>query len=115
MADRANPIINNLVQEISHVAGQLVHTRQVFDRQRQDLHRSESDIVTELLQMEDRTPRYSPDKYPEREKFLRQLRGIEKEQRQLAQRQQEQEQRLEDRLFALESRLRTLTQLDNAD
>lgn len=44
---------------------------------------AECEIGTELIQMEQRTPRYSPYRFPEREKLQRRLGEIHKERRQL--------------------------------
>ena len=53
------------------------------------------------MQMEQRTPRYSPYKYPEHEKFLRRLFAIEAEKRRLSLNLEERLQTLENRLLSL--------------
>ena len=47
----------------------------------QSLLQSECYIETELIQMENRTPRYSPYRFPEREKLQRRLGRIAEERR----------------------------------
>jgi hypothetical protein len=50
---------------------------------RQSLLREECYVDTELIQMEQRTPRYSPYRFPEREKLQRRLSRIAEERRRL--------------------------------
>lgn len=50
----------------------------------ESLLQEESEINTELMQMEQRTPRYSPYRYPEREKLHRRRSRIKEQQRNLA-------------------------------
>lgn len=47
----------------------------------QSLLQAECYVETELMQMEQRTPRYSPYRFPEREKFQRRLSRIAEERR----------------------------------
>ena len=58
-------------------------------------------VDTELMQMELRTPRYSPYRYPEREKLHRRLLSIEQQKTQLALRESVQLGELHDRLLYL--------------
>ncbi len=64
-------------RDITLTLGQLEEIRTVHARQRQRLLRLECYTDTELMQMEARTPRYSPNRFPEREKFQRRLLSIE--------------------------------------
>ena len=88
-------------REIALTVDQLDQTRKLRDDQLNSLQKNECDINTELMQMEDRTPRYSPYKYPEREKFLRSLQGIEAERRRAQVHTEEKLRSLEGRLLAL--------------
>lgn len=60
-----------LKREIALTVDQLDQMRKLRNDQLSSLQKNECDINTELMQMEARTPRYSPYKYPEREKFKR--------------------------------------------
>ena len=62
-----------------HALEQTHTTHQFIER---DMLKSETSIQTELMGVEARTPRYSPFRFPEREKILRRLQGIEVERRQ---------------------------------
>ncbi len=64
-------------RDITLTLGQLEEIRTVHGRQRLRLLRLECYTDTELMQMEARTPRYSPYRFPEREKFQRRLLSIE--------------------------------------
>ena len=74
----------------------------------QDLLRSECYIDTELLQMEERTPRYSPYRFPEREKFQRRLTDIAVERRRFVISHGEKIDNLHDKLLSLLSKHRQL-------
>ena len=65
------------------------------------LVRVECYVDTELMQMEQRTPRYSPYRYPEREKLQRRLHHVGGERRKLVVAHEERVQRLHDRLLDL--------------
>ena len=65
------------------------------------LLRMECYTDTELIHMEQRTPRYSPYRFPEREKLQRRLIKIEDERRKLAIAKEEKLQQLHDRLLDL--------------
>ncbi len=94
LEDKANQIIkssskdewNNsipaiLKREIAFTINQIDRLRDFQKHQLSELDRTKRDVGTELLQMEDRTPRYSPRRYPEREKLQRQLVGLKGERR----------------------------------
>ncbi len=68
-------------QEIALTLEQLDGLRSLHDRQLRSLCRTECYVGTELMQMEERTPRYSPYRFPEREKFQSKLFLIEAERR----------------------------------
>lgn len=69
----------------------------------------ECEIGTELLQMEARTPRYSPYRFPEREKLQRRLSRLAQERRRLMITEGEKLDTLHDRLLALLGKRRLLT------
>ena len=60
-----------LEDEIALTLHQLNNLRRRGGKMEHGLQHEESEINTELLQMEQRTPRYSPYRYPEREKLQR--------------------------------------------
>ena len=71
--------------------------------------RNECYVGTELRQMEDRTPRYSPYRFPEREKLQRRLSWLAKERRRLMITEGEKLDTLHDRLLELLGKRRLLT------
>lgn len=71
-------------REVALVLGQLDRVRTLHGEMQRDLLRDECYVGTELLQMEQRTPRYSPDRFPEREKMHRRIQGIHQERRRLS-------------------------------
>ena len=100
-------------REIALTVDQIDQTRKLRDDQLNSLQKNECEINTELVQMEDRTPRYSPYKYPEREKFLRSLHGIEAERRRTKAYTEERLRSLEGRLLALMNKHEQIQTLDN--
>lgn len=70
-----------LEQEIALTIEQLDRLRELHKGQLRSLCRAECYTDTELMQMEERTPRYSPYRFPEREKFHQRLFLIEAERR----------------------------------
>lgn len=66
----------------------------------ESLFHEESEINTELMQMEQRTPRYSPYRYPEREKLQRRRGRIKEQQRSLAIAHNQRLDALQDRLLS---------------
>ncbi len=74
----------SLEQEIDVTLDHLTKVRELHQELRQSLLREECYVDTELMQMEQRTPRYSPHRFPEREKLQRRLGAIGKERRHLA-------------------------------
>ncbi len=101
-----------LKREIALTVDQLDQMRKLHNDQLGSLQKNECDINTELMQMEDRTPRYSPYKYPEREKFLRSLQGIEAERRRTKAHTEERLRSLENRLLSLMNKHEQIQTLD---
>ena len=73
-----------VARELELVLWQLDEIRDAHARQLRSLLRVECYVDTELIQMEQRTPRYSPYRFPEREKLQRRLLAIESERRTLS-------------------------------
>ncbi len=99
----ASSILKDEIALTLHQIGGLWAREEVL---KQGLLREESEIGTELLQMEQRTPRYSPYRYPEREKLQRRRSRIREQQRRLTMIHGEKLGSLHDRLQALLSRHR---------
>lgn len=78
-----SPITATLRREIALVLNHINGLRTQQDNLLLGLTRMECSINTELIQMEQRTPRYSPDRFPEREKFQRRLQTVDQERRRL--------------------------------
>ncbi len=77
-AELSSPV--GIIQgEIALTLDQIKRMRQIHEQQEHSLRRSECYIDTELMQMELRTPRYSPYRYPEREKLQRRPQQIQHE------------------------------------
>jgi hypothetical protein len=77
--DWDNSISSVLRREIALTLDQIKRLQKFHKTQLSRLSDSECKIGTEMIQEEDRTPKYSSSKYPEREKFQRQLLGIKSE------------------------------------
>lgn len=75
--------------------------RELHERQLRRLLRIECYVDTDLTQLEQRIPRYTPHHFPEKEKLKKRLFEIEKERRNLTLRLEEKNQSLEDRLLNL--------------
>ena len=97
--DRSIPAM--LQREISLTLDQIKRLRERHEDQSRRLLKIECYIDTELMQMNQRIPRYAPYHFPEKEKLRQRLFDIEKERRNLALRLQEKTQSLEDRLLSL--------------
>jgi hypothetical protein len=74
---------------------------QLHERQLLELLRAECAVDTDLLQLQQRIPRYTPYHFPEEEKLKKRRFEIDKERRGLNQRRQDKVQSLEDRLLTL--------------
>lgn len=79
-ADPKHAIEQSLALKVS----ELDAFRAVQAKQAKSLMDVECYTNTELMQMEARTPRYSPYRYPEREKLQRRLVKVEEERRRLS-------------------------------
>ena len=90
-----------LEQEIALTLEQLDGLRALQDRQLRSLCRAECYVDTELMQMEERMPRYSAYRFPEREKFQNRLFLIEAERRKGAAFYEERLQGIQRRLLSL--------------
>jgi hypothetical protein len=75
--------------------------RELHERQLRRLLRIECHVDTDLMQLEQRIPRYTPYHFPEKEKLKERLFRIETERRNLTLRLEEKNQSLEDRLLNL--------------
>ncbi len=75
----------------------------------ESLLQEESEINTELMQMEQRTPRYSPYRFPEREKLQRRRGRVLEQRRRLTLSLAEKLDALHDRLLSLLSRHRQIS------
>ena len=75
--------------------------RELHERQLRRLLRIECHVDTDLMQLEQRIPRYTPYHFPEKEKLKERLFKIETERRNLTLRLEEKNQSLEDRLLNL--------------
>jgi len=70
-----------LEQDIAMTLDQFDGLRNLHNRQLKSLLRTECYVDTELMQMENRMPRYSPYRFPERDKLQKRLFDIEAERR----------------------------------
>ena len=102
-------ITYSIVREVALVLDQLDSLRDLDENQRLSMIRIECYTNTELMQMEERTPRYSSHRFPEREKFQRHLLRIEQDRRRLADTTADRERHLHDRLLSLVERFRLLS------
>ena len=90
-----------LRREIALTVDQIKRLRDRHDEQFHRLLRLECYVDTDLMQLQERIPRYTPYHFPEKEKFKQRLFDIEKERRNLSLRIEEKTQGLEDRLLNL--------------
>ena len=79
--DPSDSVVAGLGRDIALVMEQIESLRAVQQSLSSSLLQVECYVDTELIQMELRTPRYSPYRYPEREKLQRRLLEIEHERR----------------------------------
>ncbi len=107
-----DPIVAPVEREIEALLDHLERLRGLEERLTLSLLRAETYVDTELMQMEARTPRYSPERFPERERFQRRLADIERQRRDLGERQEERRQRLRDRLLDAVNRHELLDEAD---
>ena len=97
-------------REIALTVDQIKRLREKHEEQFLRLLRIECYVDTDLMQLNERIPRYTPYHFPEKEKFKQSLFEIEKERRNLSLRLEEKTQGLEDKLLNLVNRHE---QLDN--
>lgn len=103
-SDRQNEgddLAGRVNEEIALSLDHLDRERSLHERRLRSLLRVECYTDTELIQMEQRTPTYSPYRFPEREKLQRRLLRIEEERRRLAGEHEGKLQALHDRLLEL--------------
>ncbi len=74
-------VTTSLEQDITLTLEQMDRLRGLQERQMTSLCRTECYVDTELMQMEERTPRYSSERFPERDKLQKRLFDIETERR----------------------------------
>ena len=96
-----NSIPSTLRREIALTVDQIKRLRDRHDEQFKRLLKLECYVDTDLIQMENRQPRYVPHHFPEKEKLKQRLFEIEKERRNLSLRLEDKTQSLEDRLLSL--------------
>lgn len=96
-----SPTTSALERELSLTLNHLDQVRDVHKELRRSLLRAECYTDNELHDMEMRTPKYSPYRFPEREKFQRTLFKIESERRRLSMIESESLRDLHDRLLEL--------------
>ncbi|HBG28975.1 MAG: hypothetical protein A2Y10_14865 [Planctomycetes bacterium GWF2_41_51] len=96
-----NSIPGMIRREIALTVDQIRRLQERHDEQFRRLLRLECYVDTELLQMEQRQPRYAPYHFPEKDKLRQRLFDIEKERRNISLRLEEKTQGLEDRLLSL--------------
>lgn len=114
LENRARKVVNNTIgrnRNISQSAimeDDIALTLHQIDRLRahgqeigESLLQAECYIDTEIIQMEERTPRYSPYRFPEREKLQRRLGRIDEERRRFNISHAEKMASLHDRLLSL--------------
>lgn len=75
-AETDDPVTSAVTDEIALTLDQIDRTRDLHKRLQRDLIRLECYTNSELMQMEARMPRYSPYRFPEREKLQRRLIGL---------------------------------------
>jgi len=88
-------------REIALTVDQLNRQRDLHEEQLRRLLRIECYVDTDLMQLQQRIPRYIPYHFPEKEKLKKRLFEIEKERRNLILRREDRNQSLEDRLLSL--------------
>ena len=96
-----NSIPGIIRREIALTVDQIKRLREQHDEQFRRLLRIECYVDTELMQMEQRQPRYTPYHFPEKDKLKQRLFEIEKERRNLSLRLEDKTQSLEERLLSL--------------
>jgi hypothetical protein len=88
-------------REIALTVDQIKRLKERHEEQFDRLLRIECYVDTDLIQLEQRIPRYTPYHFPEKEKFKQRLFEIEKERRNLSLKLEEKTRGLEGKLLAL--------------
>lgn len=96
-----NTIPAMIRREIALTVDQIKRLQERHDEQFRRLLRIECYIDTDLIQLEQRQPRYIPYHFPEKEKLKQRLFDIEKERRNLSLKLEEKTQGLEEKLLSL--------------
>ena len=97
--------ISSIVRrEIALTVDQINRLKKKHEEQFRRLLRIECYVDTDLMQLEQRIPRYVPYHFPEREKFKQRLFEIEKERRELSLKLEKETRGLEDKLLSLVNR-----------
>lgn len=96
-----NSVPGMVRREIALTVDQIRRLREQHDREFHQLLKIETYVDSDLIQLEQRQPRYTPYHFPEKEKLKQRLFEIEKERRNLSLRLEEKTQGLEDRLLSL--------------
>jgi len=95
-------------REIALTVNQIKRLKEKHEEQFLRLLRIECYVDTDLMQLEDRIPRYAPYHFPEKEKFKQRLFEVEKERRNLSLKLEEKARGLEDKLLSLVNRCELL-------
>jgi len=109
----ATTITKIIESDIFLTLNQLDQVQEMHNELGRSLDTTESYLNTEIMQLEDRMPRYSPYKYPEKEKLQGKLLGLETERRRLAVEQQREEHRLQRQLLVLKNKQSQLKPPEN--
>lgn len=104
-----------LKREIALTSEQIKRLKKLHKIQLYNLLQIECYIDTEIMQMEERTPTYSPYRFPEREKLQRRLFNLAAERRKLEIHHEEKLHSLEERLLSLLNKHTQVDILSNGD
>ena len=95
-------------REIALTVDQIKRLKEKHEEQFLRLLRIECYVDTDLMQLEERIPRYAPYLFPEKDKFKQRLFEIEKERRNLSLKLEKETRGLEDKLLNLVNRCEQL-------
>lgn len=108
-------IASSVIEELKLTLEQIEYIEKLYDKMLYSMLDTECKVDTEIMQLNDRLPRYSSRKYPEHEKLQRQLRAVETERRRFVERHSEDKRKLEDKLQSFLTKHKHLTSLKDAD
>lgn len=91
-------------REIALTVDQINRQRDAHRKQMQKLFQAECSVGTDLMQLQQRIPQYTPYHFPEKEKFKKRLFEIDKERRNLNLRLEKETRGLEEKLLDLVNR-----------